>query len=114
LAGSARSVESVIHARISGPKSTSMTASDSTGRILRTEGVDPRSEVEQRRGEVKASKPCAVPGCTGTMRFHKPLKVARGAHTLEWPWLASWQCTQDSEHVQLISRAELREIIGAL
>jgi hypothetical protein len=89
-----------------------MAAPDSPGRILRIEDVESTNEVEQRPIEVNRSKPCVVAGCAGTMRFHKPLKVAPGAHTLEWPWLASWQCTQDSAHVQLISRAELREILG--
>ena len=95
-------------------KGTSMAAPDLPGRILRLEDVESRNEVEQRLNEFNQSKRCVVPECTGTMRFHKPLKVAHGAHTLEWPWLASWQCTEDLAHVQLISRAELHEILGFL
>jgi len=67
-----------------------MTSPDSTGRILRIE---------------VPSKPCVVPGCAGTMHFHERLEVAKAPHTLEWPWYASWQCTKDSAHIELISGA---------
>jgi hypothetical protein len=47
-----------------------------------------------------------VRGCTGTMVFHKALDDADAPHTLEWPWYATWQCTQDPAHIQLTSRGE--------
>jgi len=47
---------------------------------------------------VQPSKDCTVPGCAGTMRFTPRRREAPGLHTLEWPWLASWQCDRDATH----------------
>jgi len=90
-----------------------MAAPDSPGRILRIEDADTTAQ-RDRRDVVVPSKPCVVPGCTGTMHYHKPLAVAPGAHTLEWPWWATWRCAQDSAHVQAISPAAARKILGPL
>jgi hypothetical protein len=90
-------------------KETSIASPD--GRILRIEDAVTTPDVD-RRNQVVVSKPCLVPGCTGTMHFYERLTVADALHTLEWPWYASWRCAQDSAHFQLLSRAEEREIIG--
>jgi hypothetical protein len=84
-------------------------------RILRIKDADATQDTTQdvdRRDQVVPSKPCVVSGCTGTMHFNERLTVADAPHTLEWPWHASWRCTEDSAHFQLLSRAEEREIIG--
>jgi hypothetical protein len=90
-----------------------MAAPDSPGRILRIEDADTKAD-RDRREVIMPSKPCVVPGCTGTMHYHKPIEVARGAHTLEWPWWPSWRCAQDSTHVQTISPAEARQTLEPL
>jgi hypothetical protein len=89
-------------------KETSIASSD--GRILRIEDADTTPDVD-RRNQAVPSKPCEVPGCTGTMHFHERLEIADAPHTLERPWHASWRCARDSAHFQLLSRAEEREII---
>ena len=89
---------------------TSVASSDVPGRILRIEDTDTTPAAERK--EIVASKPCVVPGCNGTMHFHKALERASAPHTLEWPWFASWRCAHDPTHVELLSPAEQREIRG--
>jgi anti-anti-sigma factor len=76
--------------------------------------TDPTPQPVDHRNEVAPTKPCVVPGCTGTMVFHKRLHYADAPHTLEWPWYPTWQCLQDSAHIQVASRAEVREIVRKL
>jgi len=87
-----------------------MASSGSSGRILRIEDSDSTAQVDRRR-DVTVSKPCVVPGCTGTMDFHERLGTCSAPHTPEWPWYASWRCREDSSHAQLISHTEEAEII---
>jgi len=94
-----------------------MAAPHSSGRFLRIEDADTTPQPVAHRNKVTPSKPCVVPGCAGTMVFHKRLDVddvPDAPHTLEWPWRASWQCTEDSTHVQLLSSGEEREIVRSL
>ena len=52
------------------------------------------------------SKNCTVSGCDGTMRFNPRQKEAAGAHTLEWPWRATWVCQATPAHVAIVTPAE--------
>jgi hypothetical protein len=82
-----------------------MKSSDSTGRFLRIDDADTSKAVVEKPTKQVASKPCIVQGCCGAMHFHERRDVADGEHTLEWPWYASWQCSHDSTHVQLVTDA---------
>jgi hypothetical protein len=93
-----------------------MASSRSAGRILRKEDSGSAPPVDQSRFRlVAASKPCVVRGCTGTMDFRerpdrRAAKSIQPAHW-EFPWYSSWQCRQDSTHIQLIDRAEEIEML---
>jgi hypothetical protein len=87
-----------------------MDGSDPTGRFLRIDDTDTSKPVVDEREKPVASKPCFVPACSGTMYFHERRDVADAPHTLEWPWYASWRCSQDSTHVQLVTHSEEPEI----
>jgi len=55
---------------------------------------------------VQPSRDCTVPGCGGTMRFNPPRREAQGLQTLEWPWLASWECDRDPSHCEVATADE--------
>ena len=40
------------------------------------------------------------------MRFHPRQKEAAGAHTLEWPWRATWVCQANPAHIEVATPAE--------
>jgi len=80
------------------------------GRILRIDEADTSVPGDERRSEPAGarrknvpSKPCFVPGCSGTMHFREALQAPYAPHTLEWRWYASWRCEKDTTHWQLIS-----------
>jgi hypothetical protein len=83
-----------------------MGTSDPTGRFLRIDDADTSKPVVDELEKPVASKPCIVSACSGTMQFHERRDVADAPHTLEWRWYASWQCSEDSTHVQLVTHAE--------
>ena len=58
------------------------------------------------------SKNCTVSGCGGTMRFHPRQKEAAGAHTLEWPWRATWVCQANPAHIEVATPAEEKALAG--
>jgi hypothetical protein len=78
---------------------------DSAGRFLRIDDADAATPSD-RGNDAVPSKPCVVTGCDGMMYFHPRLEVASAPHTLEWPWRASWRCSQDPTHVQLIDATD--------
>ena len=92
-----------------------MASPDSSGRILRIEDADNTAQEPDntprfdRAGHIIVAKPCVVPGCTGTMDFHKRFAEA-APPPLEWPWYSTWQCRQDATHFRLISHAEEDEL----
>lgn len=86
-----------------------MASHKSPGRILGIDDVD-TSAVPDENKKIVASKPCVVPGCSGTMLFHERQEAADAPHTLEWPWYASWRCAKDPTHYQLIRGPEEREL----
>jgi len=83
-----------------------MDASDPTGRFLRIDDAYTSTPVVDEPKKSVASKPCIVRGCSGTMLFHERRDVADAPHTLEWPWYASWRCSQDSTHAQFVTAEE--------
>ena len=52
------------------------------------------------------SKTCTFSGCGGTMTFHPRQQEAVGAHTLEWPWRATWVCQANPAHIEVATPAE--------
>ena len=54
----------------------------------------------------QTSKPCVVPGCSGTMTLDERHRArVLGAHSRKWVWHSSWRCSQDSTHVEVITDA---------
>ena len=64
-----------------------------------------RSDKDDLQGR-EPVKICTVSGCDGTMRFHPQQKEAAGAHTLEWPWRATWVCQANPAHIEVVTPGE--------
>ena len=48
------------------------------------------------------------------MRFHPRQKEAAGAHTLEWPWRATWVCQANPAHIEVATRCGGEGVGGPL
>jgi len=58
------------------------------------------------------TKSCTIPGCGGLMTLHPRQVEAAGAHTLEWPWRATWVCQTNPAHIEVATPAEEKGFPG--
>jgi hypothetical protein len=55
-------------------------------------------------------KACSFDDCTGIMHFHDRTETASEPHTLEWPWYATWMCSKESAHIEIVTDHDYHEI----
>jgi hypothetical protein len=59
---------------------------------------------------IALKKVCSVNGCTGIMYFHDRRETAFGDHTLEWPWYATWVCSKEPAHIEILGEQEYQDV----
>jgi len=60
--------------------------------------------------KVVLKKSCSVDGCSGIMQFHDANVEAAGPHTLEWPWYATWVCSAQPSHIEIVTNEDYAKI----
>jgi hypothetical protein len=56
-------------------------------------------------------KPCSRNDCNGMMRFHSRHRPLDDEEPWEWPWYCTWVCERDAAHIQVIPKADVRQMV---
>lgn len=54
-------------------------------------------------------KDCSFARCDGIMHFHDK-NPAHWHHDAEWPWYATWVCSKQPAHIEIVTDHEYEEI----